>query len=196
MTAVTLSVNAQRKETVLRDGWKFSRGEGLDATAPSEVNFNDKKWQTVQVPHDWAISGPFNKEIDKQTVAIEQNGEKQATEKTGRSGSLPWIGEGWYRTKFTVDKNSQRVILNFDGAMAEPEVYVNGAKVGEWKYGYTPFNIDITGVVNSDETPNTLAVHLKNVEESSRWYPGAGLIRPVTLIQTGKAAIEQWSIAA
>ena len=196
MTAVTLSVYAQRKETVLRDGWKFSRGEGLDATAPSEVNFNDKKWQTVQVPHDWAISGPFNKEIDKQTVAIEQNGEKQATEKTGRSGSLPWIGEGWYRTKFTVDKNSQRVILNFDGAMAEPEVYVNGAKVGEWKYGYTPFNIDITGVVNSDETPNTLAVHLKNVEESSRWYPGAGLIRPVTLIQTGKAAIEQWSIAA
>ena len=196
MTVATLTATAQRKETILRDGWKFSRGEGLDAEAPAEVNYNDKKWQTVQVPHDWAISGPFDKEIDKQTVAIEQNGEKQATEKTGRSGSLPWIGEGWYRTTFKADKNSQRVILCFDGAMAEPEVYVNGAKVGEWKYGYTPFNIDITGIVNGDDTPNTLAVHLKNVEESSRWYPGAGLIRPVKVIETGKSAIEEWSIVA
>ena len=194
MLCTTLTATAQRKETVLRDGWRFSRGEGLDAMAPSEVGFNDSKWQMVQVPHDWAISGPFDKEIDKQTVAIEQNGEKTATEKTGRSGSLPWIGEGWYRTTFKVDKNTQRAVLNFDGAMAEPEVYVNGMKVGEWKYGYTPFNIDITGVVNGDDTANTLAVHLKNVEESSRWYPGAGLYRPVTLIQTGTSHILDWGI--
>lgn len=194
MLCTTLTATAQRKETVLRDGWRFSRGEGLDATVPSEVGFNDSKWQMVQVPHDWAISGPFDKEIDKQTVAIEQNGEKTATEKTGRSGSLPWIGEGWYRTTFKVDKNTQRAVLNFDGAMAEPEVYVNGMKVGEWKYGYTPFNIDITGVVNGDDTANTLAVHLKNVEESSRWYPGAGLIRPVKLIETGTCHIDEWGI--
>ena len=194
MLLVAATMSAQRKETILRDGWKFSRGEGLDATAPSQVGFNDSKWKKVKVPHDWVISGPFDKDIDKQTVAIEQNGEKQATEKTGRSGALPWIGEGWYRTSFKVDKESQRVVLNFDGAMAEPEVYVNGEKVGEWKYGYTPFNIDITGVVNGDDTPNTLAVHLKNVEESSRWYPGAGLYRPVTLIQTGTCHILDWGI--
>ena len=194
MLLVATTMSAQRKETILRDGWKFSRGEGLDATVPSQVGFNDSKWKKVKVPHDWAISGPFDKDIDKQTVAIEQNGEKQATEKTGRSGALPWIGEGWYRTSFKVDKESQRVVLNFDGAMAEPEVYVNGEKVGEWKYGYTPFNIDITGVVNGDDTPNTLAVHLKNVEESSRWYPGAGLYRPVTLIQTGTCHILDWGI--
>ena len=194
---IATSLSAQRKETILRDGWKFSRGEkyaSMNAIAPSLVGFNDSKWQTVQVPHDWAISGPFDKEIDKQTVAIEQNGEKQATEKTGRSGSLPWIGEGWYRTTFKVNKESQRVVLNFDGAMAEPDVYVNGEKVGEWKYGYTPFNIDITGVVNGDDTPNTLAVHLKNMKESSRWYPGAGLYRPVTLIQTGTSHILDWGI--
>ena len=194
MLCTTLTATAQRKETVLRDGWRFSRGEGLDAMAPSEVGFNDSKWQMVQVPHDWAISGPFDKEIDKQTVAIEQNGEKTATEKTGRSGSLPWIGEGWYRTTFKVDKNMQRAVLNFDGAMAEPEVYVNGMKVGEWKYGYTPFNIDITGVVNGDDTANTLAVHLTNVEERRRWYPGAGLIRPVKLIETGTCHIDEWGI--
>ena len=194
MTAASISVNAQRKETVLRDGWKFSRGEKLDSIAPAQVGYNDSKWKTVQVPHDWAISGPFDKEIDKQTVAIVQNGEKEATEKTGRSGSLPWIGQGWYRTTFTVEKDCQRAVLNFDAAMAEPVVYVNGKKAGEWKYGYTSFNVDVTPFVNKDGSENTLAVHLQNVEESSRWYPGAGLIRPVTLIQTNKTALEQWGI--
>ncbi|MBQ9666849.1 MAG: DUF4982 domain-containing protein [Bacteroidaceae bacterium] len=194
--ATATTAMAQRKETLLRDGWKFSRGEGLDSIAPSQKNYNDKKWQTVQVPHDWAIAGPFDKEIDKQTVAIEQNGEKEATEKTGRSGSLPWIGSGWYRTTFTVDKDCPHAYLNFDGAMAEPVVYVNGQKAGEWKYGYSSFNVDVTKYINKDGSPNTLAVHLQNVEESSRWYPGAGLYRPVTLIQTQKTALEQWSIEA
>ena len=194
MIATALTAMAQRKETILRDGWKFSRGEKIDATAPSQKDYNDKNWQTVQLPHDWAISGPFDKEIDKQTVAIEQNGEKEATEKTGRSGSLPWIGSGWYRTTFTVEKDCPRAILNFDGAMAEPVVYVNGQKAGEWKYGYSAFNVDITPFVNKDGSPNTLAVHLQNVEESSRWYPGAGLYRPVTLITTGSCAIDEWGI--
>ena len=127
------TATAQRHTSILRDGWKFSRGEMLDSIAPSQANYNDKEWQTVQVPHDWAISGPFDKDIDKQTVAIEQNGEKEATEKTGRSGSLPWIGQGWYRTTFVVEKDCQHAMLNFDGAMAEPVVYVNGEKAGEWK---------------------------------------------------------------
>ena len=78
--------------------------------------------------------------------------------------------------------------------MAEPIVYVNGKKAGEWKYGYTPFNIDVTPFVNKDGSPNTLAVHLQNVEESSRWYPGAGLYRPVTLIQTGTSHLRDWGI--
>ncbi len=196
MMTTAMTALAQRQEIQLRNGWKFSRGEKLDPTAPAQTNFNDKKWQTVQVPHDWAISGPFDKEIDKQTVAIEQNGEKEASEKTGRSGSLPWIGSGWYRTTFTVEKDCPRALLNFDAAMAEPVVYVNGQKAGEWKYGYSSFNVDVTPFVNKDGSPNTLAVHLQNVEESSRWYPGAGLIRPVTLIQTPKTAIEQWGIVA
>lgn len=194
----SLSLHAQRKESLLTDNWKFTRtSQAASASSPeAQIGFNDKLWQTVSIPHDWAISGPFDKEIDKQTVAIEQNGEKEATEKTGRSGSLPWIGAGWYRTTFTVDEGCPRAILNFDGAMAEPEVYVNGKKAGEWKYGYNAFNIDITPYINKDGSANTLAVHLQNLEESSRWYPGAGLFRPVTLIQTQHAAIEQWSIEA
>ncbi|MBQ9641460.1 MAG: DUF4982 domain-containing protein [Bacteroidaceae bacterium] len=192
----SLNLTAQRKETVLSEGWKFSRAEKLDKAAPAAEQYNDSEWQTVSVPHDWAISGPFDKEIDKQVVAIEQNGEKEATEKTGRSGCLPWIGSGWYRTHFTVENGCPRALLNFDGAMAEPEVYVNGKKAGEWKYGYNAFNVDITPYIYKDGRQNTLAVYLQNVAESSRWYPGAGLFRPVTLIETGPAAIKEWTITA
>ena len=186
----TLPATAQRQE-VLLTSWRFSHD---DAPENASENFNDRRWQQVTVPHDWAIDGPFDKEIDKQTVAIEQNGEKQATEKTGRSGSLPWIGVGWYRTQFTVPAGAKRAILNFDGAMSEPQVYVNGKLAGEWKYGYSAFNIDATPYLNNDGRPNTLAVRLENLPESSRWYPGAGLYRPVTLITTGSCAIKEWGI--
>ncbi|MCI6473064.1 MAG: DUF4982 domain-containing protein [Bacteroidales bacterium] len=188
----TLNLSAQRTETMLKT-WRFTRG---DNTAYSSPTYDDRRWQTVAVPHDWAISGPFDREIDKQTVAIEQNGEREATEKTGRSGSLPWIGTGWYRTKVTIPAATQRALLCFDGAMAEPLVFVNGQKAGEWKYGYTPFNIDITPFLRTDGGENVIAVRLENVEESSRWYPGAGIYRPVTLVTTNATAIRQWSVNA
>lgn len=184
---------AQRQEVLLTENWKFSHN---DNESQSRTNFDDKKWQTVSVPHDWAIAGPFDKEIDKQMVAIEQNGEKIPTEKTGRSGSLPWIGCGWYRTHFTVPAEYERAVLNFDGAMSEPTIYVNGEKAGEWKYGYNTFNIDVTPYIYKDGRENCLAVRLENLDQSSRWYPGAGIYRPVTLIMTGKTAIEQWGISA
>ena len=158
------------------------------------VDYDDSGWESVTVPHDWAIGGPFDNDNDKQTVAIEQNGEKVATEKTGRTGSLPWTGIGWYRRAFSVSDDAGRIIVNFDGAMSEPEVYVNGVKAGEWKYGYNAFNIDITPYVKRGGARNVLAVRLRNLPESSRWYPGAGLFRPVTLIQTADKAVDTWGI--
>ena len=166
-----------RSETVLTDGWSFSRGG---------------EWQQVQVPHDWAIAGPFDKKWDLQVVRIEQNGEKEATEKSGRSGSLPWIGEGHYKRTLTIPAGTERAELLFDGAMAEPTVIVNGKKAGYWAYGYNAFRVDITPFVHSGE--NLLEVDLKNKEESSRWYPGAGIYRPVTLILTPRAHLDDWSI--
>ena len=187
----SLSLHAQRQETFLKEGWKFSHDDNPGQEAP---DFDDNKWEEVCVPHDWAIAGPFDKEIDKQTVAIEQNGEQEATEKTGRSGSLPWIGVGWYRRSFSTPASCPRALLLFDGAMSEPKVYVNGQLAGEWKYGYNAFLIDITPYINKDGAPNTLAVRLENLPESSRWYPGAGIYRPVKLITTEQQAIEEWGI--
>ena len=170
----------QRQEIILQDDWQFSK----DKTA----------WQTVSIPHDWAISGPFDKKWDLQVVAIEQNGEKEPTEKSGRSGSLPWIGEGHYQRKFSIPSGfNGHAELLFDGAMAEPAVYVNGTKAGYWAYGYNAFRVDVTPFIKEGE--NQLSVDLQNLEESSRWYPGAGLYRPVTLILTPtKSYIDDWSI--
>lgn len=187
----SIGLQAQQRVTIeLTKGWKFSKGTNEKAF---ENDFNDSKWQTVTVPHDWAIYGPFDKEIDKQVTAIEQNGEKVATEKTGRTGALPYIGEAWYRKEFSVpnvDKN-KKVILLFEGAMSEPKVFLNGKKVGEWNYGYNYFYFDITDYVASSGK-NTLAVHLSNLGSSSRWYPGAGLYRKVKLIVKNKESIDQW----
>ena len=186
----TIPLNGQRKEIYLKNNWLFTH---VDDISNSFETTNESEWENISVPHDWAINGPFDKNIDKQVVAIEQNGEKVATEKTGRSGSLPWIGVGWYRTHISVDSKFDRYILNFDGAMSEPTVYVNGHYVGEWKYGYTPFNLDITPYIHK-VGDNVIAVRLENLPESSRWYPGAGLYRPVKLISTMSKAIKEWGI--
>ena len=189
LMCMSLTMSAQRTMKPLTE-WKFSH---KDNAAQVQVAFDDSSWETVTVPHDWAIKGPFDNNADKQTVAIEQNGENVATEKSGRTGSLPWIGIGWYRTHFKVGKKSERVVLNFDGAMAEPQVYVNGQKAGEWKYGYNAFNVDITPYIKKGKD-NVVAVRLENLPESSRWYPGAGLFRPVTLIETGRVAVDEWGV--
>lgn len=148
-------------------------------------------WQSVTVPHDWAIKGPFDKKWDLQMVAIEQNGESEKTEKSGRSGALPWIGKGYYTTNVHLDNIEDRhVELCFDGAMAEPVVYVNGKRVGSWAYGYAPFKVDITHYICKGD--NRVDVSLHNVDESSRWYPGAGLYRPVTLTVTDKVHLDPW----
>ena len=173
-----------RQEITLSDNWLFS----LQST-------HNQSWETVSVPHDWAISGPFDKKWDLQKVAIEQNGEKEATEKSGRSGALPWIGEGHYKRTFTIPQGFDgHAELVFDGAMAEPTVSVNGQVAGYWAYGYNAFRIDITDYIKPGE--NLLEVSLKNLEESSRWYPGAGIYRPVKLVLTPKIHIEDWSICA
>ena len=191
MLTVGVVAQSYRQETVLKTGWKFIRA---DKDVFVNEDYDDSLWEDVCVPHDWAITGPFDNNNDRQVVAIEQNGETEATEKTGRTGSLPWTGTAWYRYHFKVAKHSERIILNFDGAMSEPDVYVNGKKAGEWKYGYNAFNVDITDFVDDDGDDNVLAVRLRNLPESSRWYPGAGLFRPVTLIQTGETAVAMWGV--
>ncbi len=172
------------------DQWKFSRE---DNPAASQINFDDSKWESVRIPHDWAIYGPFDKEIDKQIIKIEQNNEKTATEKTGRTGALPFIGVGWYRTILNLNNlsNEQKVLLTFDGAMSNAEVFVNGKKAGIRPYGYSYFYFDISDYLLPGK-PNVIAVRLENKPFSSRWYPGAGLYRKVRVIVKNKVGFKHW----
>ena len=181
--------NQTRNVITLSNSWKFTKG---DVNGAEKVDFDARKWQTVTVPHDWAIYGPFDKEVDKQTVRIVQNQEKKATEKTGRTGSLPHIGVGWYRTTFELPdfKEGKKVLLQFDGAMSNAQVYVNGQKIGYRPYGYSYFYFDISEHIL--EGKNTLAVRLENPDKSSRWYPGAGLYRKVQLIVKDKVSFKHW----
>lgn len=177
MALAKSSAVRQHQEINLQNGWFFSR--------------DSLHWQSVAIPHDWAISGPFDKKWDLQYVAITQNGEKEKSEKSGRSGALPWIGRGFYRRTLTVPKNAAHAYLQFDGAMSEPHVYVNGKLAGWWAYGYNAFRIDITPYIYKGRS-NEIVVSLNNREESSRWYPGGGIYRPVSLILTGKAYLDPW----
>ena len=175
--ALSTMCQAQSRKVINLPSWDFSR--------------DGKSWQQVAVPHDWAISGPFDKKWDLQMVAIEQNGETEKTEKSGRSGALPWIGEGMYKLNWTAPKGYQRAVLVFDGAMSQPVVTVNGKEAGKWAYGYNAFRIDITPFILFGKK-NFIEVHLNNVEESSRWYPGGGLYRPVTVELYGNGNFSTW----
>lgn len=158
--------------------WQFSR---------DSIN-----WNAVTVPHDWAIYGPFDRENDLQVIAIEQNGETEESLKTGRTGGLPFIGKGYYKTTFTLPDNidGRSMSLVFDGAMSHAKVYVNGRQVAYWPYGYNSFHCSLDGVAHAGE--NTLEVSLENKRNASRWYPGAGLYRNVRLVQTDTAHIPVW----
>jgi len=191
LCVVSVPAAAQtRQETLLTTDWKFTKGDVPEASRP---DFKDAKWQTVSVPHDWAIYGPFDGNNDLQTVKIEQNQEQKATQKAGRTGGLPFIGTGWYRRQLAVPGfgPGKRAVLLFDGAMSDAHVFVNGKEVGAWPYGYNSFSCDITDALRPDGR-NVLAVRLRNQPEASRWYPGAGLYRNVHLVVTQNVHIPVW----
>ena len=176
---------AQERSSVLLDEWEFRQDHNLAA---------EDGWKTVAIPHDWAITGPFDRANDLQEVAVVQNGEETASVKTGRSGGLPYMGKGCYRCTVSIDGKALaggcRYILLFDGAMSEAEVSVGGRKVCYWPYGYNSFHCDITDAVEAGD--NEIAVLLENRPQSSRWYPGAGLYRKVRLLCVPAVHVPVW----
>ncbi|MDE6768847.1 MAG: beta-galactosidase, partial [Muribaculaceae bacterium] len=176
-----MMLHAERAVTTLNKGWEFSKGRPDAST----------KWQQVSVPHDWAIYGPFDRSHDLQKVAVKQNGETVETMKTGRTGGLPFIGQGTYRTSFEVPDTAGRTItLIFDGAMSNARVKVNGKEVAYWPYGYNSFYADVTDAITPGS--NDMVVELENYERASRWYPGAGLYRNVHVVNTDRVHIPTW----
>ncbi len=142
-------------------------------------NFNDDAWQSVNLPHDWAIAGPFYKEAN----AIVGGG----------MGRLPVQGVAWYRKRLNIaetDKGKQ-IYLDIDGAMSYAMVWLNGNLVGGWPYGYNSFRLDLTPYIKTG-SDNQLAIRLDNPTNSARWYPGGGIYRNVWLTKVNPVHIAQW----
>ena len=171
LSAAGLS-GAERRVS-FNDGWRFFRGEAAGAEQPG---FNDKTWMPVQLPHDWAIAGPFDRKINP------------------HAGALPFFGTGWYRKQFILSaaQKDRRYTIEFDGAMSNARVWLNGKELGGRPYGYIGFALDLTPHLRFDGKPNLLAVRLTPEEFSSRWYPGAGLYRNVWLDETAPVHVAHW----
>ncbi|HRI26329.1 MAG TPA: beta-galactosidase GalB, partial [Ferruginibacter sp.] len=142
-------------------------------------NFNDGGWESVILPHDWAIKGPFYEGANA-TVG-------------GGMGRLPSPGVAWYRRKlsFTAADKNKSIYLDIDGAMAYAMVWLNGNLVGGWPYGYNSFRLDLTPYINTGNN-NQLAIRLDNPPNSSRWYPGGGIYRNVWLTKVNKVHVAHW----
>lgn len=174
------------RERLVNNGWKFVRDSIAGAEKP---DFDDSKWMTVDLPHDFSIMdlpgedtedqiGPFSK------LAVGQ----------GNGTGQTLGGTGWYRKNFVLDTadEGKTVVLKFDGAYMETDVWVNGKQAGSNKNGYTPFWFDISSMLNPAGQPNTIAVKVDNIGANSRWYSGSGLYRNVHLIVTNPVHVAVW----
>lgn len=158
-------------------GWRFLKADAPGAERPE---FDDNTWRVLRVPHDWSIEGPFD--------------EKNPT--GGAGGFLP-AGVGWYRKHFVLPPEyaQRRVFVEFDGVMANSDVWINGTHLGKRPYGYVSFRYELTGHLSfGEQRPNVLAVRVDNSgQPASRWYTGAGIYRHVRLVVASPIHLEQWS---
>lgn len=170
--------DSPRTRESFNEGWKFVRyfnaSSEVSATdrepeALQLSSVNDNSWRSINLPHDWAIEGPFSDTLENNT------------------GLLPWKGIGWYRKHFQVSETDKDKLffIDIDGAMAYAKVWLNGKFVGEWPYGYSSFRLELTPYLSFGKE-NVLAVRLDTKSWDSRWYPGAGLYRNVWLVKTSK----------
>lgn len=156
--------------------WKFIQQDAEEAQA---VDFDDSAWRTVRIPHDWSIEGPFDRDNP-----------------TGRGGAYLPAGIGWYRKTFTLpaEYEGRRVYIEFDGIMANSDVWINGAHVGRRPFGYVSLVYDLTDHIKFGGD-NVIAVRADNsVQPASRWYTGAGIYRHARLTIVDPVHVSPWGV--
>ena len=169
------SAQSVRKVENFDSTWKFMLGD--DSLAKSNT-FNDNKWRTLDLPHDWSIEGSFS----------------QRNPSTANEGGLP-TGIGWYRKTFTLplSSKSKNIIINFDGVYRNSEVWINSHYLGKRPNGYISFNYDLTAYLKFGNQTNVIAVRVDNSDQpNSRWYSGSGIYRNVWLTTINKTHFKQW----
>ena len=179
-TSVCLDAQPGLKRNNLFDfDWRFHKGGALGA---EELSFDDSKWRTVDLPHDWSIEDLPGTDSPFSIDAISQV-----------NGGFTTGGTGWYRKTFSIpdDLRDKQFIIIFEGVYMNAEVWLNGEFLGIHPYGYTSFWFDVSGKIKFDKE-NILSVKVKNEGENSRWYSGSGIYRHVRLIVTAPVHVAPW----
>lgn len=158
----------------IEDNWKFKLGDEPQAVL---VDYDDSKWRTVDLPHDWSIEAPLSPNLASCT------------------GYLPG-GIAWYRKSFDVPvcERGKKIFVYFEGIYNKSEVYINGRLLGKRPNGYISFLYDLTPYIQYGRA-NLLSVRVDHSESAdSRWYTGSGIYRDVWLIHSDLVHIDQWGV--
>lgn len=140
------------RKMLFNTGWQFAK-------TTLGVSYEQKEvWQAdlkpVALPHDWLIW---------QTDRLYED-------------SIGWYVKDWQVQK----KAGERIHLRFDGVYMDSSLYINDQLAGEWKYGYSTFEYDVTDALREGE--NRLVMKVVHQSPNSRWYSGAGIYRNVWMI--------------
>ena len=172
---MAIACGATARERINFDkGWRFALADSVQMSA---LDYNDSKWHTLNVPHDWAIEGDFS-----------------ASAPSGNSGGALPGGIGWYRKTFTVDNadKGKMMYIDFDGVYMNAKVWINGTLLGQRPYGYSSFRYDLTPYIIYGGK-NVVAVRVDNSDQpNSRWYSGCGIYRHVWLNKTARIHVAHW----
>lgn len=172
---MAIACGATARERINFDkGWRFALADSVQMSA---LDYNDSKWHTLNVPHDWAIEGDFS-----------------ASAPSGNSGGALPGGIGWYRKTFTVDNadKGKMMYIDFDGVYMNANVWINGTLLGQRPYGYSSFRYDLTPYIIYGGK-NVVAVRVDNSDQpNSRWYSGCGIYRHVWLNKTARIHVAHW----
>ena len=172
-----------REIKILEHNWLFHRGDIQNEQLAFFPVPGINDWQPVSIPHDWAISGPFDG-WNEPLMTIDKESGTVCFEPGNNTGALPYSGCGVYiySLELTQAQRGKKITLEFDGVMSRSSIYVNGHAVGGCSYGYTSFSVDITEFVTVGGAPDIIAVKVENPLYLTRWYPGAGIFREVRLV--------------
>ena len=172
---MAIACGATARERINFDkGWRFALADSVQMSA---LDYNDSKWHTLNVPHDWTIEGDFS-----------------ASAPSGNSGGALPGGIGWYRKTFTVDNadKGKMMYIDFDGVYMNAKVWINGTLLGQRPYGYSSFRYDLTPYIIYGGK-NVVAVRVDNSDQpNSRWYSGCGIYRHVWLNKTARIHVAHW----
>ncbi len=154
--------------------WKFQLQ--ADTGLVSQIPLDDSQWRDVRLPHDWSVEMPFDSTLE------------------GCTGYLPG-GVGWYQKTFVLSERDEDKLtyVLFDGVYNNAQFWLNGTRLGENPYGYSPVYFDLTPYLKAAPEENVLSVYVDHSRYAdSRWYTGSGIYRNVKLVTVDKLHIPIW----